>query len=86
MISVRSRGTTHLCLEGDSYTGFYTVLNVEAESTTHLTVLCSISSFNQDYTKNDAAPFSFRFVSPLKRRNGGFYVSANDLHSRSEDV
>jgi len=29
MISVRSRGTTYLCLKDDSYTGFYTVLNLK---------------------------------------------------------
>ena len=43
MISVRSSRTTYLCLKDDSYTGFYTDLSREEQSTTHLTVLCSIS-------------------------------------------
>jgi hypothetical protein len=44
MISVRTYRTTYLCLKDDSYTGYHTDLSCEEQSTTHLTVLCSISS------------------------------------------
>lgn len=52
MISVRSHRTTYLCLEDDSYTGLYTDLSRREQSTTHLTVLCSISFPYINYTQN----------------------------------
>ena len=59
MISVRSYRTTHLCLEDDSYTGLYTDLSWEEQSTTHLTVLCSISSPN--YNLNQVVKTAHQF-------------------------
>ena len=59
MISVRSYRTTYLCLKDDSYTGLYTDLSREAQSTTKLAVLCSISS--PHYNDNQVVETILRF-------------------------
>jgi hypothetical protein len=44
MIRVRAQSATHLCLTGNSYTGFNAGLSHKKQSATYLPVLCSCLS------------------------------------------
>ena len=83
MISVRSSRTTYLCLKDDSYTGFYTDLSREEQSTTHLTVLCSISFPQINSNKVVKAPHPFFITICAASDSGGMevFMKRNNLKS-----
>ena len=83
MISVRSRRPTYLCLDDDSYTGFYTVLNWEGNP--QLTLPCFVVYLlHQHYfTIFGLPPHFFHPYLCRRSRNEGYNVRFQNLRRLS---